>query len=65
MKITLEFEFDKYDFENAVEIYAHQYNFSLDDFIKAFDEKPSTYHYLTLIGNKSQQEKKLLEQAAS
>lgn len=31
MKITLEFEFDKYDFENAVEIYAHQYNFSLDE----------------------------------
>ena len=31
MKITLEFEFDKYDFENAVEIYSHQYNFSLDE----------------------------------
>ena len=31
MKITLEFEFDKYDFENAVEIYRHQYNFSLDE----------------------------------
>ena len=42
-----------------------EYNFSLDDFIKAFDEKPSTYHYLTLVGNKSQQEKKLLEQALS
>ena len=31
MKITLEFEFDKYDFENAVEIYSHQYNYSLDE----------------------------------
>lgn len=31
MKITLEFEFDKHDFENAVEIYSHQYNFSLDE----------------------------------
>lgn len=31
MKITLEFEFDKYDFETAVEIYSHQYNFSLDE----------------------------------